>query len=1430
MMKMKRLFILLSILVAFNSCVMDENVSVNSITLDTSEKTLIIDEQYQINATVSPKDATNDKIIWQSSNSDVASVSEGLVTANAVGEAIITAVADDNGLKSTCKVVVISQFDEIPLDSLKLSVDSDSILPADNIILHELQSDTLFPTYFPTETTDREVEWLSTDKSVALVVNGVVTALRGGETEIIVRSVKDESINYACKVTVIPSAIPMTSFTLCTKELILTEREFDTLKVDIEPNNATERELIWKSSDNNVAIVNDGIVTALHAGEATISVQSVDGSLGAECTVKVLNEVNGVLLNYQSYSMDETESFKLKAITYPGLPENALVWKSTDKSIATVTSDGEVYAVAAGSCDITVSSSDGKFADTCSVTVTCSVTGIEIDMESVNMYIGDDMVLSATITPDNATNRNIRWSSIEESVVSVDTNGVIHANQVGYTYIYAISADGGYSSKCKVNVFNHVAGVTLDKSYLSMQPGDSENIQATVFPDDALLMDVEWSSSNPDAVTVDQFGKIYVKSVSKEDVIIIAKTIDGGYSSGCQIHIIRAVKGIELNESKKELMEKETFRLEATVLPEDADNKNVYWTSSDDKVASVDENGIVTANFTGTAIITATAQADTTKTAACTVTVTCPVGEVRINAEKVLTLKLNDKFPVNATVLPERAVNKNVIWEISDKQIATIYTSQDEDGILIDARNRGTFILKAISKENPEICDSCIVHVVAEPNGLSLDKYSLSLFEGEYEEINASLSPADAEAEITWTPSDASVISVSEEGKVTALEATAEPVFVRVSVVGYENLSEECMVIVKCHPSAVDIASQSVSIFRGDTYELSYKVLPERTTDKRVSFDSSDETVATVSSNGVVTALKAGTAIISVKTLDRSATDEDVVSECIVTVKDYVSGVTVSPSTIGSLYVGDSPVQLTAIVGPTDSDNKTVNWTSDNPTVARVDESGSVTPVGNGRAVITATTVGKNKEGQNLTAGVSVYVKQHVTGVLLNAHEKEIQAGGTFTLVGTVIPSVDVDNEIEWSSSDNSVATVDQNGIVKGVKSGTSTITVKTKDGSFTDECVVTVKSATILVSSISFKNDRTQMELELTETGKLTTIIYPENAANKKLEWRNSNPSVATVDDDGYVTPVSAGTTVITAVATDGSGCSASCTVTVKGPGVVHVSSVSLSPNIITDLEIGQDKAKKITATVKPDNAANKTLNWSCSDPEALSFEPTDGGVNVIGKKSGTYTVSAISTDGSGAKGTCSVTVIKQRVAVNDIIISQKEAEMYVGTTLQLSAYVMPLDATDTSIVWSTNKGAPFSVSPNGLVTASGAGNGKVFVASVDNPDYEEYCNITVKNIAVTGVNFENTALSMVVGSEKELKYTISPANATVRGVSWKTDNNNVVTVNYDGKIKAVGKGRATITLTTDDGSYKAYCHVTVTSDNPEGGQSEGAGFEDWN
>ena len=294
-----------------------------------------------------------------------------------------------------------------------------------------------------------------------------------------------------------------------------------------------------------------------------------------------------------------------------------------------------------------------------------------------------------------------------------------------------------------------------------------------------------------------------------------------------------------------------------------------------------------------------------------------------------------------------------------------------------------------------------------------------------------------------------------------------------------------------------------------------------------------------------------------------------------------------------------------------------------------------------------------------------------VEGVNVNKKSLDLLEGETSKLIATVEPTNATNKEVTWASSNTAVATVDSDGNVKAKKAGTAKIIVTTKDGNCIAKVEVKVtaketKKETVKVTGITLN----KKSLSLTKGGssKLTATVKPANATNKNVTWSSSNPSVVTVDTNGNVKALKAGTATITVITKDGKY-KATCKVTVvakkvekepvkeeKEPikeeekeqvSVINVTGVILDR---TTLSLTEGGSLKLTATVKPTNATNKNVTWSSSNPSVVTVD-TNGNIKAL--KPGTSTITVITSDGN-YKATCQVTV-EAKVAIYRVIIQQE-------------------------------------------------------------------------------------------------------------------------------------------------------------------------------
>ena len=197
----------------------------------------------------------------------------------------------------------------------------------------------------------------------------------------------------------------------------------------------------------------------------------------------------------------------------------------------------------AGTATITVTTKDGNKTATCSVTVIAKVASVSLDKTAITLAEGETQTLTATISPDNASDKSVTWSSSDEAVAKVDQNGKVTAVKAGTATITVTTKDGGKTATCSVTVIAKVASVSLDKTSMTLTVGETQTLTATVAPDNAQDKSVTWSSSDATVATVDQNGK--VTAVKAGAATITVTTTDGGKTATCTVTVQAATGGNE---------------------------------------------------------------------------------------------------------------------------------------------------------------------------------------------------------------------------------------------------------------------------------------------------------------------------------------------------------------------------------------------------------------------------------------------------------------------------------------------------------------------------------------------------------------------------------------------------------------------------------------------------------------------------------------------------------------------------------------------------------------------------------------------------------------------------------------------------------------------------------------------------------------------
>ena len=446
------------------------------------------------------------------------------------------------------------------------------------------------------------------------------------------------------------------------------------------------------------------------------------------------------------------------------------------------------------------------------------------------------------------------------------------------------------------------------------------------------------------------------------------------------------------------------------------------------------------------------------------------------------------------------------------------------------------------------------------------------------------------------------------------------------------------------------------------------------------------------------------------------------------------------------------------------------------------------------------------------TAVSGSQIEDYLFGVELDVTSDTLITGETLQLTATLLPADASNTNVEWTSSNPDVAVVDSKGLVTSLMAGTTTITVTTEQGGHTATCNITVEDEVIDLNGITvFPSTVT---LTPTQTHKLVVVFDPSDATNKNVTWESDKPEVASVNSEGVITAVAAGTATITAKAGDGMFTD-TCTVTVE-ERTVALQGISVSP---TTVSLTPKQTHQLTLTFSPSNATNKNVTWKSSNPDAATVSAS-GLITAVA--AGTAEITATSEEG-GFTAVCTVTVGEDEIPATGIEISASTLILTPSQTVQLDAYVTPDNATDKTVVWESDNTAVATVDLNGMITAVNLGEA-VITASTANGGHSATCSVVVEEPQSGDVPIENITISvedltMKPDETKQLTVTFVPEDATNQNMNWSSSNPTVAEVSDTGMITAHAVGSAIITGTAEAGGLTVTCNVTVS----EAGSEEG-------
>lgn len=836
------------------------------------------------------------------------------------------------------------------------------------------------------------------------------------------------------------------------------------------------------------------------------------------------------------------------------------------------------------------------------------------------------------------------------------------------------------------------------------------------------------------------------------------------------------------------------------------ESRNLIWLSSDPKVGTIEQisgttnpSAMFTALKAGKTVITAL-NPDNNVYATCEVTVTQPVTKLAIGVEDQDTKQVT-QYDTYTTTLAMKYVFMKAIYGPSDTtenesdfkwsvEGTSLSDVKPTDIAEIDSSGKVTMKREGdvyIKVQSANMYATCHLIIQSRPmTGITTDVTNLSMIKGDTYTVKTTYLPENAsDTRMTWKSDDAKVATVNSSGVITAVGPGTTSI--KVSAVlpqsddNHTIASATIVVTVRERLVSIAFGSNAEYIAVGGSKTVDLRFTPSDNVNKNVTYSSSDTSIFTVTQEGVITGVKEGIAVLS-------CVAEDLGQSGAVTCMVYVTPQEVSATDFSitpsedTVYIG-STIQLTPVFTPEDTTIRDVTWTSSDEAKATVDADGVVSGIAEGTTVITATYKDTTNDNKVWTSTCIVTVEKapiYATGFEVSPTTQNIICGDEFTITPKFTPEDTTNQTVIYQSLDETIVTVNSNGVVTGVGPGDAIVQCTSVDGGFNATVAVHVDNA------VDFKLSPQKRDLAIGQSFTPKKVIKPANA-KKTATWKSSNTKIATVNSAGKVTAKKKGTCTITCTLTKYRQ-SATCKVKV---GKLY-SKVSLNKH---NIRIGLNQSYRLKATVKTNAAKTPKLKWKSSNSRILKVS---SGGKITAKRVGIARVTVMTKDAIHAKASCKVRVIRR---VSSIRLNTNYTVCYVGRSKQLHAIIKPKSASVKKVKWQSSDKNILQVNSSGKIWGIAEGDAYVTATTTDGSNKRARCFVkVVEPTPITSIVIAQQDVTMKRGDSLKLSYSVLPSDNS-DDIEFSSDNKRVATVNRKGVIKAVGTGNATITILATSG-----------------------------
>ncbi len=1351
-----------------------------------NERDINITEKFQLEIELTPEDATNQKVTWESSAPDVVEVTQkGVISGKKAGTAdiTVTALGGAEGETVSDKVsIMVRDF------AISLKEEDKNIFEKEEAVVQvELKP----------EDYGSDITWRTESSEIVSVAGGIITGKSMGTATI---EAIDGTTGLKRSVAITISNIEIQGETQSLVKGESTDLKLVKIPGGSEITSTTEDPINWSVSNSNIAWVDkDGVVRAESkpvepSTPATLQAMTLEGETepsGDENVVTVYAKYKGLTAKYvmnitpmyvtdiqitpeESVLVNVGESVQLNAVVTPENASNLGVGWSIDPSqyaIATVDEKGKVTGLSPGSVTVKATAKGGSVAGEPSTTKEVTVRDIALKSPKNYVLAGSDFAPVVSILPfENVSADMGDWTASPEDTLRYnEETGKFEALKGGSATITGTDATTGLTRTFDINI----AQLKVTGPATIEQGKESSNFSVSLIKGNADidLGTVNWSadpSNGVEIIPAESGNTMKVKGLVPGEVTITA-TDSNGITGTATIEVTYVpVTSITLEgeDGADKVSVNNSINLTATVLPENATTQGVTWSIKEggEDIASVSQNGKVTGKQVGKVTVVAKSKSEGTVVGEYEVT----VRDLEVTVDKSEIYK-GETATITAKILPENSGDANITkWEPTNEngEVSGSATSATVEGkssgyLTITVTDGETGRSKPVKITISDIEIRGKIANVPAGGELQLELWKVPGNE-------------KIESGVSWEVNPSSVATIDgSTGKLTASTdsaAAGQSVVVTARLEG-TNLSTTYDVTVEGIDVTDITIEEPTTILVGPTVQLNATITPENASNKKVRWETAADTaIAEVTSEGKIKGHQAGT--IKVKAI--AVGDETLIAETFITIRDLELGV----PEVATIQKTLSPVP---VIKPNDESTNMSKWSSSNTSVATIDsDTGEITTIAGGFTLISGTHTETDSEGNE----IEVTSTQTLNVLELKLAAEDI-AEGTSTDMTVTLESGKLGLDlgtVTWSytSEDGGKIKIDTSGekpVVTGVAAGTVTIKGVDSNGA---EGYVTIEVTKQMVEGLALEGD-TYINLGTGETLTITATVTPENATNKKVKWEIASETpvvegetVATITQAGVVTGVSAGTVTVKATALGSEG--EALTETHKV--VVRELVFDLVSNVVNKSET---EPFEITAKYIPEGSGTPKIDeWGTSADTVgkISFVAGSSTVSVTPVGPGEVSISA--TDTTGMKHSQVITVRSLKITGSPTVSE--------GLGVQLTANLLPggkavtLEAEWSS--WKEEYAWVNNTDKRGYVTAAekpadlparllrAAPRQVTIEATYDGLQATHELSITDSpatslEISVPGFEKDDKA-RVTVGGNLRLEATVGPHYASDKSVTW--------------------------------------------------------------